>query len=86
MAKVCFGFLISYSLLISSLLSGTVYERDTPEFAKFFDGSQKEIDEFGFPDPELLPGARAVISIDIELCGTSCGFAVPYMIFEKDSK
>jgi hypothetical protein len=60
-----------------------VYERDTPEFAKFFDGSQK--DEMGFPTPELMPGTRAIIWIDIEMVGTSCGFGVPLMKFEGHS-
>lgn len=61
---------------------GTVYERGTPEFEKFFEPSLEE-DALGFPTPELLPGARAVIWIDITRVGTACGYAVPFMKFES---
>ena len=37
----------------------------------------------GFPIPELLPGARAIIWLDITRVGTSCGYAVPFMKFES---
>ena len=39
-----------------------------------------------FPTPELLPGARAIIWLDIERVGTSCGYAVPFFKFESHRK
>ena len=61
---------------------GIVYEHGTSEFDRFFEPTL-EGDEFDFPTPELLPGARAVIWIDITRVGISCGYAVPFMKFES---
>lgn len=36
-----------------------------------------------FPTPALLPGARAIIWLDITRVGTSCGYSVPFMKFER---
>ncbi|KAI0802057.1 hypothetical protein BC629DRAFT_162982 [Irpex lacteus] len=62
---------------------GRVFERDSPEFnalvqSTFTPASE---DEYDFPTPEKLPGARAIIWIDITLVGLSCGYAVPVMEF-----
>lgn len=61
---------------------GRVYEKGTPEFEKFFDPANDD-GELDFPTPEMIPGARAVVWIDITRVGTSCGFAVPIMKFVR---
>ncbi|GJE92270.1 hypothetical protein PsYK624_084240 [Phanerochaete sordida] len=61
---------------------GKVYEKGTPEFDKLFNPSNDE-GELDYPTPELLPGARAVIWIDITRVGSACGFSVPFMKFES---
>ena len=59
-----------------------MYERGTPEFDRFFDpGVSFAEDEYEFPTPEIIVGARAVIWIDITLVATSCGYSVPVMEF-----
>ncbi|PSS38039.1 hypothetical protein PHLCEN_2v124 [Hermanssonia centrifuga] len=68
----------------SSILSiGKVFERGTPEFDEFFRPDKQAEDQYDFSTPELLPGARSVIWIDITQVGLSCGYTVPIMIFEK---
>ena len=64
--------------------SGRVYESHTPEFKKILEGTVDDV--FGFPTPEILPGTRALIWIDIEMVGTSCGYGVPLMKFEGHRK
>lgn len=39
---------------------------------------------YDFPTPELMPGARSVIWVDIDLVSTSCGYSVPFMTYERD--
>ena len=51
---------------------GTALTPDAPEF---------EAAASGFPPN---PGARALIRVDVSRISTSCGFAVPFMEFEKD--
>ena len=65
-----------------------MYEKGTPEFDRFFDPEpeSEQVYEFDFPTPERLPGARAVIWLDIDLVGASCGYAVPIMKFESHRK
>lgn len=63
---------------------GTVYERGTPEFDKFFEPTSGADDLYDFPTPEMTPGARAVIWIDITRVGSSCGYSVPFMQFVKE--
>lgn len=58
---------------------GRVIERGTPEFDRLMSTGGPE---YGFPPPQMLPGARAIIWLDITRIGTSCGYAVPYMKFE----
>lgn len=65
--------------------SGRVFERGSPEFDKLLESSN-EPDELDFPTPEILPGARAIIWIDITRVGTACGFSVPFMKFESHRK
>lgn len=67
-------------------VKGTVYERGTPEFDKFFEPKSGAVDLYDFPTPEMTPGARAVIWIDITRVGSSCGYSVPFMQFVKESK
>lgn len=52
--------------------AGTVALPGTPEW-----------DELS-PLFSLLPGARQIVSVDVHLVQTSCGFAVPFMSFEKE--
>ena len=61
---------------------GRVIERNTPEFDRLMSGEKPEGAEFDYPTPEMQPGARAIIWLDIEKIGTSCGYAVPFMKFE----
>ncbi len=71
----------------SSILSiGKVFERGTREFDEFFRPDKQAEDQYDFSTPELLPGARSVIWIDITQVGLSCGYTVPIMIFEKHRK
>ncbi|KAI0087798.1 hypothetical protein BDY19DRAFT_1049115 [Irpex rosettiformis] len=62
---------------------GRVFERDSPEFNALVQSTFTPTanDEYDFPTPELLPGARAIIWIDITMVGLSCGYAVPVMEF-----
>ncbi|EKM54225.1 uncharacterized protein PHACADRAFT_257924 [Phanerochaete carnosa HHB-10118-sp] len=62
---------------------GKVFEAGTPEFDKLLQPSN-EPEEIDFPTPEMMPGARAIIWIDITRVGTACGFAVPFMKFEAE--
>ncbi|KIP10940.1 hypothetical protein PHLGIDRAFT_64839 [Phlebiopsis gigantea 11061_1 CR5-6] len=61
---------------------GQIIERNTPEFDRLMSGEKPEGAEFDYPTPEMQPGARAIIWLDIEKVGTSCGYAVPFMKFE----
>ncbi|KAJ3528810.1 hypothetical protein NM688_g7943 [Phlebia brevispora] len=58
---------------------GTVFERGTPEFDAFFNGERTDDDDLDWPTPELMPGTRSIIWIDITKVGTSCGYTVPKM-------
>ncbi|KAF7793880.1 hypothetical protein EIP86_005002 [Pleurotus ostreatoroseus] len=66
---------------------GRVIERGTKEFDDLMNPEythpQADTSIQGFPTPELLPGARAIIWLDITRVGTSCGYAVPFMKFES---
>jgi len=62
---------------------GKVFEKGSPEFDKFLQPSN-EPEEIDFPTPEILPGARAIIWIDITRVGSVCGFAVPFMKFVSE--
>ena len=66
-------------------LSGKVFELGSPEFNALLDPSA-DPGEYDSPTPELLPGARAIIWVDIDLVGTSCGFSVPFMEFISHRK
>lgn len=70
----------------SERVKGTVYERGTPEFDKFFEPASGADDLYNFPTPEMSPGARAVVWIDITRVGSSCGYSVPFMQFVKERK
>ncbi|GJE92271.1 hypothetical protein PsYK624_084250 [Phanerochaete sordida] len=59
---------------------GRVIERGTPEFDELLDN--RGPDGYGWPTPELQPGARAIIWLDIEKVGTSCGYSVPFYEFK----
>ena len=41
-----------------------------------------EQNAYSWPTPEMLPGARAIIWLDVEKVGTFCGFSVPLYKFE----
>ncbi|KAI0812687.1 hypothetical protein BC629DRAFT_1589413 [Irpex lacteus] len=58
---------------------GKVFERGSPEFERLINEGASEL---GFSTPEMLPGARAIIWLDITRVGTSCGYSVPFMKFE----
>ncbi|KAI0339765.1 hypothetical protein BDW22DRAFT_1347272 [Trametopsis cervina] len=58
---------------------GKVFERGSPQFERLMNGGDSEL---GFPAPEMLPGARAIVWLDITRVGTSCGYSVPFMKFE----
>ena len=62
--------------------AGRIIERNTPEFDRLMSGERPEGAEFDYPTPEMQPGARAIVWLDIEKVGTSCGYAVPFMKFE----
>lgn len=53
---------------------GKVFDRDSPEYNKLLPVG----------DPRRLPGSRAVIWLDIERVGTSCGYSVPFYDYVKD--
>ncbi|GAA5825999.1 hypothetical protein JCM11251_000085 [Rhodosporidiobolus azoricus] len=53
---------------------GKVFERDSPEFDALLPPG----------DERRLPGARAIIWLDIERVGTSCGFSVPFYEYVED--
>jgi len=58
---------------------GKVIERDTPEFDQLL---QSKLGAYGWPTPEIQPGARAIIWLDIDKVGISRGSAVPIYKFE----
>lgn len=61
---------------------GRVIERGTPEFDQLMnEGPGGTV--YDWPTPEMQPGARAIIWLDIEKVGTSCGWAIPFMKFEN---
>ncbi|GAA5903579.1 hypothetical protein JCM6882_002991 [Rhodosporidiobolus microsporus] len=53
---------------------GRVFERDSPEFDALLP----------LGDERRLPGARAIVWLDIERVGTSCGFSVPLYEYVDD--
>lgn len=53
---------------------GRVLERDTPEFNKLLPPG----------DGRRFAGARAIVWLDIERVGTSCGYSVPYYHYEGE--
>jgi len=53
---------------------GRVFERDTPDFDALLPPG----------DPRRLPGARAIIWLDVDRVGTSCGYSVPFYQFEGE--
>ncbi|BGP43915.1 hypothetical protein JCM10450v2_008120 [Rhodotorula kratochvilovae] len=53
---------------------GRVFERDTPEFDALLPPG----------DARRLPGARAIIWLDVDRVGTSCGFSVPFYHYEGE--
>ncbi|KAI0812688.1 hypothetical protein BC629DRAFT_1474848 [Irpex lacteus] len=65
---------------------GKVFERGSPEYEKLLAPGGTPDDQYDWPTPEIRPGARAIIWLDIEQVGTSCGFSVPLMDFvgERD--
>lgn len=65
--------------------TGKVIERGTPEFDRLMQGEQPQPADgaLEYPTPAMQPGARAIIWLDIEKVGTSCGYAVPFMKFES---
>ena len=69
-----------------SIPVGRVIERGTPEFDALMNGEKPEGTTYDYPTPEMKPGARAIIWLDIETVGTSCGYAVPFMKFEGHRK
>ncbi|GAA5982977.1 hypothetical protein JCM10908_006856 [Rhodotorula pacifica] len=53
---------------------GKVFERDTAEYNRLLP----------IGDHRRLPGSRAVIWLDIDRVGTSCGYSVPFYDYVKD--
>ncbi|GAA6048714.1 hypothetical protein JCM3770_003924 [Rhodotorula araucariae] len=53
---------------------GRVFERDTLEFDKLLPPG----------DARRLPGARAIIWLDVDRVGTSCGFSVPFFHYDGE--
>jgi len=51
---------------------GKVVLRGTPEWEELY------------PRFKPIPGARQIVVVDFDLVQTSCGFAVPFMSFEKE--
>ncbi|EMS19502.1 pyridoxamine phosphate oxidase family protein [Rhodotorula toruloides NP11] len=49
----------------------TIHPRDTPQFNALLPPD----------DPRRLPGARAVVWMEVERVGTSCGYSVPFFEF-----
>lgn len=58
---------------------GKVIERGTREYEELLSAGP---DAYNWPTPQTQPGARAIIWLDIEKVGTSCGYAVPFYKFE----
>ncbi|KPV72972.1 uncharacterized protein RHOBADRAFT_38639 [Rhodotorula graminis WP1] len=54
--------------------TGRVYERDTPDFDALLPVG----------DERRLPGARAIIWLDVDRVGTSCGYSVPFYQYEGE--
>jgi len=54
--------------------TGRVYERDSPAFDALLPVG----------DERRLPGARAIIWLDVERVGTSCGYSVPFYEYEGE--
>jgi len=52
-----------------TIVNGRVHERGSKEFCQLI------------PDGDQLPGARAVIVLDIERVRTSCGYSIPFYEF-----
>ncbi|EKM54258.1 uncharacterized protein PHACADRAFT_123163 [Phanerochaete carnosa HHB-10118-sp] len=58
---------------------GKVIERGTPEFDQLL---QSKLGAYDWPTPEVQPGARAIIWLEIDKVGISRGSAVPIYKFE----
>ncbi|GAA5911101.1 hypothetical protein JCM8208_000276 [Rhodotorula glutinis] len=54
--------------------TGRVYERDSPDFDALLPVG----------DDRRLPGARAIIWLDVERVGSSCGYSVPFYEYEGE--
>ncbi|GAA5839951.1 hypothetical protein JCM9279_005219 [Rhodotorula babjevae] len=54
--------------------TGRVYERDSAAFNALLPVG----------DERRLPGARAIIWLDVERVGTSCGYSIPFYQYEGD--
>ncbi len=74
-------------ILPQCIYPGKVIERGTKEFDDLMNPEcthpQADDSINCFPTPRILPGARAIIWLDIIRVGTSCGYAVPFMTFES---
>ncbi|KAF9216744.1 hypothetical protein BGZ59_008246 [Podila verticillata] len=57
---------------------GRVVRVDTPEFDTMLEAHYTDSDLYN------AVGKRAIIVVDIDLVGVSCGFAVPYMDFKSE--
>ncbi|PSS38040.1 hypothetical protein PHLCEN_2v125 [Hermanssonia centrifuga] len=67
--------------------TGRVIERDTPEFDAILQSDNSDDDKsIDYPTPEMLPGVRAIIWLDITKVGSSCGYSVPFMQFIAHSE
>ncbi|KWU45294.1 hypothetical protein RHOSPDRAFT_28889 [Rhodotorula sp. JG-1b] len=53
---------------------GKVFERDSPEYDRLLPVG----------DHRRLPGSRAIIWLDVDRVGTSCGYSVPFFDYVKD--
>ncbi|GJE94488.1 hypothetical protein PsYK624_106580 [Phanerochaete sordida] len=59
---------------------GRVIERDDPEFDQLVN---RELGAYGWPTPEVMPGARAIIWLNIDKVSISRGSSVPLFKFES---
>ena len=74
---------MALNLIRRTVVVGKVFERDSAEFNALIQSTftPNADDEYDFPTPEFLPGARAIIWIDITMVGLSSGYSVPIMEF-----
>jgi hypothetical protein len=52
--------------------TGSILENGSAEFSSFIETHNVDV----------IPGSRSIILIDIQQCGTSCGFSVPNYEFK----